>query len=120
MPHRIGRWNRHAVRVMSLLQRKVSSSSTQPSWQGWYQRDGKAAISFRGVDGAGRRSLESGHFMDSLDVRFDDAFLEGAVAELKLPRGAWADLFLERVATVRVEWDARQGVRRTPGLREGF
>jgi len=58
--------------------------------------------------------------MASLASRFDDSFLERAVAAVQLSRGAWADLFLERASTLRAEWDTRKGLRMTPGLREGF
>jgi TldD protein len=58
--------------------------------------------------------------MDSLAARFDDSFLQRAVAGVKLPRHAWADLFLERATLRRVEWDAHLGLRHSAGQREGF
>ncbi|MCI0567460.1 MAG: TldD/PmbA family protein [Acidobacteria bacterium] len=58
--------------------------------------------------------------MDCLESRFDDAFLQKALAGVSVPRQAWADLFLERCFTQRVEWDTLRGLRRAPGLREGF
>ena len=58
--------------------------------------------------------------MASLESRFDDSFLQMAMASLSVPRQTWADLFLERCSTQRVDWDDRQGRRRSPGLREGF
>jgi predicted Zn-dependent protease len=58
--------------------------------------------------------------MDSLESRFDDAFLEQALASVPVARETWVDLFLERCFTQRVEWDTVRGLRRAPGLREGF
>jgi len=58
--------------------------------------------------------------MTSLESQFDDSFLEKSLASLPLPRQTWADLFLERCFTQRLEWDALRGLRRSPGLREGF
>ena len=58
--------------------------------------------------------------MDSLESRFDDAFLEQALASVPVARDTWVDLFLERCFTQRVEWDTVRGLRRAPGLREGF
>lgn len=58
--------------------------------------------------------------MASLAAQFDDSFLQQAIAAVRLPRGAWADLFLERCTTSRTEWSPAGGVRLTSGLREGF
>ena len=58
--------------------------------------------------------------MSCLESRFDDSFLQRALAGLRVPRQTWADLFLECCSTQRVDWDDRLGRRRSPGLREGF
>jgi predicted Zn-dependent protease len=58
--------------------------------------------------------------MATLASQFDDSFLQKAIDAVKLPRGAWADLFLERCVTSRTEWSPAGGVRLSSGLREGF
>ena len=58
--------------------------------------------------------------MDSFESRFNDSFLGQALANVPVARDTWVDLFLERCSTQRVEWDTRLGLRRAPGLREGF
>jgi TldD protein len=58
--------------------------------------------------------------MSSLAFLFDAQFLGRAVEAIKLPRGAWSDLFLERSHTLRASWDLQGGTRITSGAREGF
>jgi predicted Zn-dependent protease len=58
--------------------------------------------------------------MELFESRFSDEFLRRAARSIRVKRGGWGDLFLERVETLRVEIDSRGDLLLIPSRREGF